>query len=89
MKNYLVILGLAVASISAPSAWAAVVTGTAANVPANEVDGAMKALTQAGHAAIGPLAPSLQGKPLVVRIHADWCSACKATHATIDACLSG
>jgi len=33
---------------------------------------------------VGPLAPSLQGKPAVVRIHADWCPACKATQATID-----
>ena len=84
MKNYLVILAFAVAAVTAPSAWAAVVTGTAANVPAKEVAGAKKALTQADHGAIGHLAPSLQGKPLVVRIHADWCSACKATHGTID-----
>jgi thiol-disulfide isomerase/thioredoxin len=35
-------------------------------------------------ASVGPLAPSLQGKPTVVRIHADWCPACKATQATID-----
>jgi thiol-disulfide isomerase/thioredoxin len=33
---------------------------------------------------VGPLAASLQGKPVVVRIHADWCPACKATQATID-----
>ncbi|MDE8346758.1 MAG: thioredoxin domain-containing protein [Acidocella sp.] len=84
MKNCLVILGLVAAASCTPAAWADVVTGTAANVPASEVNGATKALTKAGHAAIGPLAPSLQGKPLVVRIHADWCSACKATHATID-----
>ena len=84
MKSYVTILGLAAAVVSAPVAWGAVVTGTAANVPVSEVSGATKALTQAGNAAIGPLAPSLQGKPLVVRIHADWCAACKATHATID-----
>jgi thiol-disulfide isomerase/thioredoxin len=30
------------------------------------------------------LAPSLQGKPVVARIHADWCPACKATQSTID-----
>ncbi|HJU19704.1 MAG TPA: thioredoxin domain-containing protein [Stellaceae bacterium] len=83
MKSYIAILGLAAAVVSAPVAWADAVTGTAANVPAAEVSGATKALTQAGNAAIGPLAPSLQGKPLVVRIHADWCSACKATHATL------
>jgi thiol-disulfide isomerase/thioredoxin len=84
MKSYIAILGLVTAVVTAPVAWAAVVTGTAANVPAGEVSGATKALTQAGNAAVGPLAPALQGKPLVVRIHADWCSACKATHATID-----
>jgi thiol-disulfide isomerase/thioredoxin len=84
MKSYIAVLGLVAAVVTAPLAWAAVVTGTAANVPAAEVSGATKALTQAGNAAIGPLAPSLQGKPLVVRIHADWCSACKATHATLD-----
>ena len=83
MKRYAAILGLAAAVVSAPAAWAGVVTGTAANVPASEVSGATKALTQAGNAAIGPVEPSLQGKPLVIRIHADWCSACKATHATI------
>jgi thiol-disulfide isomerase/thioredoxin len=31
------------------------------------------------------LAPSLQGKPVVARIHASWCPACKATQSTIDA----
>ncbi|GAC1581855.1 MAG: hypothetical protein NVS3B7_17090 [Candidatus Elarobacter sp.] len=31
------------------------------------------------------LAPSLQGKPVVARIHADWCAACKATNGTMDA----
>ncbi len=33
----------------------------------------------------GPLAPSLQGKTVVARIHADWCPACKATEPTIEA----
>lgn len=33
---------------------------------------------------VGPLAASLQGKPTVVRIHADWCPACHATQSTID-----
>jgi thiol-disulfide isomerase/thioredoxin len=33
---------------------------------------------------VAPLSPALQGKPLVVRIHADWCPACKATQSTID-----
>jgi thiol-disulfide isomerase/thioredoxin len=33
---------------------------------------------------VGPLAASLQGKPAVVRIHADWCPACRATQSTID-----
>jgi thiol-disulfide isomerase/thioredoxin len=84
MKSYIAVLGLAAAVVSAPAAWAAVVTGTAANVPAAEVSGATQALNQAGNTAMGPLAPSLQGKPVVVRIHADWCAACKATHATLD-----
>jgi thiol-disulfide isomerase/thioredoxin len=83
MKTYIAVLGLAAAVVSAPVAWATVVTGTAANVPGSEVSDATKALTQAGNAAIGPVAPSLQGKPVVVRIHADWCAACKATHATL------
>ncbi len=26
----------------------------------------------------------MQGKPVVVRIHAHWCPACKATHATFE-----
>jgi thiol-disulfide isomerase/thioredoxin len=33
---------------------------------------------------VGPLSQSLQGKPVVARIHADWCPACKATQGTID-----
>jgi thiol-disulfide isomerase/thioredoxin len=33
----------------------------------------------------GPLAASVQDKPVVVRIHADWCPACHATQATLDA----
>lgn len=33
---------------------------------------------------VGPLAAVLQGKPTVVRIHADWCPACKATQSTVD-----
>jgi thiol-disulfide isomerase/thioredoxin len=85
MKSHkIAILGLAAAMASAPATWAAVVTGTAANVPAAEVSGATKALTQAGNETVGPLAPSLQGKPVVIRIHADWCSACKATHVTLN-----
>ena len=31
------------------------------------------------------LAPSLQSKPVVARIHADWCPACKATNSTMNA----
>lgn len=84
MKNYIAIMGLIAAASAAPTAWAAVVTGTAANVPAAEVSAATKALTRAGQSANGALAPSLQGKPVVVRIHADWCTACKATHATLS-----
>jgi len=33
----------------------------------------------------GALAPALRGRPVMARIHADWCSACKATQPTIDA----
>ena len=46
---------------------------------------AVLALTSASaamaHAA--QLAPALQGHPVVVRIHADWCPACRATDATV------
>ncbi|GAC1541041.1 MAG: hypothetical protein NVS2B17_17960 [Candidatus Velthaea sp.] len=40
-----------------------------------------------GHVALlsHGLAASLHGKPVFARIHADWCSACKATQPTIDA----
>ena len=31
----------------------------------------------------GALAPSLQGKPVLVRIHADWCPACAETKDTL------
>ncbi len=30
------------------------------------------------------LAPWLQSKPVVARIHADWCPACKATNSTMN-----
>lgn len=30
-----------------------------------------------------PLPKDLQGKPVLVRIHADWCSACKETESTL------
>jgi thiol-disulfide isomerase/thioredoxin len=33
----------------------------------------------------GALPASLQGKPVVVRIHADWCPACHASQAALDA----
>ncbi|MGC2525326.1 MAG: thioredoxin domain-containing protein [Stellaceae bacterium] len=77
MNRYFAILGL-VASITPLAAGAAVVNGTAAKVPAYQARGAIEV------AALGPLAPSLQGKPVVARIHADWCPACKATQSTID-----
>ncbi len=32
----------------------------------------------------GPLATRLQGRPVVVRIHADWCPACKETEPVLD-----
>ena len=77
MKRYFAILGL-LASFTPSAVGAAVVNGTAAKVPVFQARGATEV------AALGPLAPSLQGKPVVVRIHADWCPACKATQSTID-----
>ena len=78
MQRSLAILALVAATAAPPAAWADVVNGTAAKVPTYQARGASEI------ASAGPLAPSLQGKPVVVRIHADWCSACKATQATID-----
>ena len=73
-------LALALALALAPAlALADVVDGTAAKVPSYAARGASDIAT------LGPLAASLQGKPVMARIHADWCSACKATAATIDA----
>jgi len=78
MKREIASLALiAVLIVSAP-AWAEVKTGSAAKVPAYQARGATEI------AVVGPLAPSLQGKPVLVRVHADWCPACKATQATID-----
>jgi thiol-disulfide isomerase/thioredoxin len=79
MHRMIAFLGLAAVACGSPAAWADVVNGTAAKVPAYQARGAIEI------AATGPLAPSLQGKPVVARIHADWCSACKATQSTIDA----
>ncbi len=33
---------------------------------------------------VGALAASLQGKPVVAQIHADWCPVCKAERATLS-----
>ncbi len=78
MNRYLVaVLGL-LATVVGASAWAGVVNGSAARVPPYQARGATEIST------VGPLAASLQGKPLVVRIHASWCPACTATQPTID-----
>src|SRR5271156_1113150 len=77
-NRYFAILGLIAAAIAVSPARAAVVNGAAAKVPVYQARGATEI------AVVGPLAPSLQGKPVVVRIHADWCPACKATQSTID-----
>ena len=79
MTRYLVILGLVAVAVAPSAARAEVVNGTAApKVPPYQKRGATEI------ADVGPLAPSLQGKPVVVRIHADWCPACKATQSTIE-----
>jgi len=78
INRYFAILGLIAAAIAVSPARAAVVNGAAAKVPVYQARGATEI------AVVGPLAPSLQGKPVVVRIHADWCPACKATQSTID-----
>jgi hypothetical protein len=36
---------------------------------------------------VGTLAASLQGKPVVVRIHADWCPACYASATALQSAL--
>lgn len=78
MNRYLVAaLGL-LATVVGASAWANVVNGSAASVRSYQARGATEI------SAVGPLAPSLRGKPLVVRIHASWCPACTATQPTID-----
>lgn len=77
MNRGFVILGL-IMGMGLSAARADMITGTAASVPSYQTRGASNI------AAVGPLAPSLQGKPVVVRIHADWCPACKATQATIN-----
>jgi thiol-disulfide isomerase/thioredoxin len=79
MSRYLGTVLALLAAVAGSSAWANVVNGTAAKVRPFEARGATELAT------VGPLAPSLQDKPLVVRIHADWCPACRATQPTIDA----
>ena len=78
MNCYLVAaLGLVLTATGAVAS-ANVVSGTAAKVRSYQARGAAEIST------VGPLAASLQGKPLVVRIHAAWCPACRATQPTID-----
>ncbi|GAC1458122.1 MAG: hypothetical protein PVSMB1_07960 [Gemmatimonadaceae bacterium] len=61
----------------------AIVAGSAQSVLADEATpSAPKAA--AARQPLGALAPALQGEPVIVRIHADWCPACKATQATIE-----
>ncbi|MGH6676949.1 MAG: TlpA family protein disulfide reductase, partial [Xanthobacteraceae bacterium] len=78
MNRYCVILGLVAAAIAASAARADVVNGAAAKAGTYQARGATEIVDA------GALAASLQGKPVVVRIHADWCPACKATQSTID-----
>lgn len=79
MNRYLfAILGL-LAMTGPPAVWANVVNGTAATVPRYQARGAEEFAT------LGPLVASLQSKPVVARIHADWCPACTATQPTINA----
>ena len=78
MRRLLAILGLTAAIVGSTAANADVVDGSASPAPKFLARGA----TEIANA--GPLASSLQGRPVVVRIHADWCIACKATQATID-----
>ena len=78
MNRYLVAVFGLLAAAAGASTWAHVVNGTAAKVPPYQARGAAEIST------VGPLASSLLGKPLVVRIHADWCPACTATQPTID-----
>lgn len=78
MNRYLVAaLGLVLTATGALAS-ADVVSGTAAKVRPYLARGAAELST------VGPLAASLKGKPLVVRIHAAWCPACTATEPTID-----
>lgn len=79
MNRHLVPILALLAMTGASPVWATVVNGTAAAEPSFQARGA----TEMDR--VGPLAVSLRGKPLVVRIHADWCPACKATQPTIDA----
>lgn len=55
---------------------------------ADQMDHSMMGMPKGGMTmggmTLGALPASLQGKPVVVRIHADWCPACKATRATYD-----
>jgi thiol-disulfide isomerase/thioredoxin len=37
---------------------------------------------------VGMLASSLQGRPVVVQVHADWCPVCKAEQATLESLRS-
>jgi thiol-disulfide isomerase/thioredoxin len=78
MKREIAFIALIATMIGPAWARGEVTTGTAAKVPAYQVRGATEI------ADAGPLAPALQGKPVVVRIHADWCPACKATQSTIN-----
>lgn len=79
MNCYIAIFALTAVVIGPAAASAEMTAGNAApQVPSYQARGASEI------SEVGPLASSLQGKPVVVRIHADWCPACKATQSMID-----
>ena len=79
MQKYVAVIAVAALALAPMAGRAEVENGHAApKVPDFQARGATQV------ADVGALAPSLQGKPVVARIHADWCPACKATEATMD-----
>src|SRR5271155_2250867 len=78
INRYFVVVGLVATTIAPLAARAEGLNGTATKAPSYRARGAPEV------ADVGALAPSLGGKPVVVRIHADWCPACRATQSTID-----